>query len=265
MHKELQRTAVSYRRQSMMTNPDKPLPFLITRPRDLASRTLVVGDPGRAALAAELLPNAEEVGGFGEYKTFTGEFAAKRVTISSYGIGGAGASLCFEGLIQGAVKTIIRAGTCGAMRKSIKDGELIIGTGAIREDGTSERLMPIAYPAIADRHVISALEAAAAAQGYTRLHEGIILTQSYFYPGILPPAVDTWLEADVDVCAVEMELATLLIMASLHGVRAGGIFTSDGNMTEEADMTEYDPHRSVVEEGVSTMLKIALDALARLA
>lgn len=74
-----------------------------------------------------------------------------------------------------------------------------------------------------------------------------------------------WLEADANVCAVEMELATLLIIAALHGARAGGIFTSDGNMTEEADMTEYDPHRSVVEDGVSTMLKIALDALARLA
>lgn len=151
------------------------------------------------------------------------------------------------------------------MRKGIKDGELIIGTGAIREDGTSERLMPIAYPAIADRHVISALEAAAAAQGYTRLHEGIILTHSHFYHGILPTTLDMWLEADVNVCAVEMELATLLIIAGLHGVRAGGIFTSDGNLTKEADPAGYDPHRNVVKEGVSTMLKIALDALVRLA
>jgi len=247
-----------------MTNPDKPLPILKTRPSDLALHALVVGDPSRAALAAELLTNAEEVGCFREYRTFTGEFAAKRVTISSHGIGAAGASICFEELMQGGVKTIIRAGTCGAIRKGIKDGELIIGTGAIREDGTSERLVPIAYPAIADRHVISALEAAAAAQGYTRLHEGIILTHSHFYHGILPTTLDMWLEADVNVCAVEMELATLLIIAGLHGVRAGGIFTSDGNLTEEADPTEYDPHRNVVKEGVSTMLKIALDALVRL-
>jgi uridine phosphorylase len=246
-----------------MTDPNKPLPLLKTRPSDLASHALVVGDPNRAALAAELLTNAEEVGCFREYRTFTGEFAAKRVTRSSHGVGGAGASVCFEELMQGGVKTIIRAGTCGAMRKGIKDGELIIGTGAIREDGTSERLMPIAYPAIADRHVISALEAAAA-QDYTRLHEGIILTHSHFYHGILPTTLDMWLKADVNVCAVEMELATLLIVAGLHGVRAGGIFTSDGNLTEESGPTEYDPHRNVVKEGVSTMLKIALDALTRL-
>jgi uridine phosphorylase len=141
---------------------------------------------------------------------------------------------------------------------------LVIGVGAIREDGKSERLMPLAYPAIADRRVIAALEAAAAAQGYTRLHEGIILTHSHFYPGLLPSTLDMWLKADVNVCAIEMELATLLIIASLHGARAGGIFTSDGNLTEEADPTEYDPHRNVVQEGVRTMLKIGLDALARL-
>ena len=150
------------------------------------------------------------------------------------------------------------------MRKGIKDGELIIGIGAIREDGTSEKLVPIPYPAIADRHVISALEAAASSQDH-RLHEGIILTHSHFYRGILPSTLDMWLEADVDVCAVEMELATLLVIAGMHGVQAGGIFTSDGNLTEEADPTEYDPHRNVVEEGVRAMLKIALDALARLA
>ena len=236
-----------------MTDPDKLLPILKTRPSDLASHALVVGDPKRAAFAAELLTNSEEVGCYREYKTFTGEFAGKRVTISSHGVGGAGASICFEELIQGGVKTIIRAGTCGAMREGIQ------------EDGTSERLIPIAYPAIADRHVISALEAAAAAQYYSRLHEGIILTQGYFYNGILPHTTDRWLEADINVCAVEMELATLLIIAGLHGVQAGGIFTSDGNLTRKADRMEYNPHRNVVEEGVSTMLKIALDALARLA
>jgi uridine phosphorylase len=113
--------------------------------------------------------------------------------------------------------------------------------------------------------VIASLKAAAADQNYAPLHEGIILTHNHFYQGILPTTHDMWLKADMNVCAVEMELATLLIVASLHGVQAGGIFTSDGNLTEEADPTEYDPHRTVVREGVTTMLEIALDALTRLA
>jgi uridine phosphorylase len=248
-----------------MTDPNILLPLLKVRPRDLAAHALVVGDPQRAAAAAELLDDVEEVGYYREYRTFTGTYAGKRVSISSHGVGASGASICFEELMQGGVTTVIRAGTCGAMRKGIKDGELIVGLGAIREDGTSEKLAPLGYPAIADRQVVASLEAAAAAQRYAPLHAGIVLTQNHFYSGILPTTHDMWIKADMNVCAVEMELATLLVVASLHGVRAGGIFTSDGNLTEKVDPTEYDPHRTVVKEGVAAMLEIALDALTRLA
>ncbi|MEJ2487793.1 MAG: nucleoside phosphorylase [Anaerolineales bacterium] len=248
-----------------MSDPDELLPFLELRPFGLASCALVVGDPRRAESAAELLTDPKLVGDAREYKTFTGAYKGKRLTIASHGVGGAGASICFKELIQGGVKTIIRAGTCAGMRKGIEDGDLIIGTGAIREDGTSEKLVPITYPAVVDRHVITALEAAAAAQSIDRIHEGIILTQDYFYPGTLPPTQQFWIGADVNVAAVEMELATLLIVASLYGVRAGGIFTSDGNMAREDDMDKYNPHRDVVKAGVQSMLRVALDALASLA
>ena len=244
-----------------MTDSDNLLPIIEVQPSDLAPFALVVGDPRRATSAAELLTNTELVGDAREYKTFTGEYNGKRLTIASHGVGGAGASICFKELIQGGVKTIIRAGTCGAMRREIQDGDLVIGTGAIREDGTSEKLVPITYPAIADRHVVSALQAAAAARNFNRIHEGIILTQDYFYPGTLPPTQQYWIGANVNVAAVEMELATLLIVASMYNVRAGGIFTSDGNMAVEDDMDEYNPHRDVVKAGVQSMLRIALDAL----
>jgi len=251
-----------------MTDRKKLLPLLKVIPSDLAIAALVVGDPQRAASAAELLTNVKEVGNNREYQTFTGNFNGKLVTISSHGIGGAGASICFEELIQGGVRTIIRAGTCGGMKKGIQDGDLIIGTGAIREDGTADLLVPIAYPAISDRHVVSALSSAAAAaatdQTTNRVHEGIILTQGFFYPGILPSTQNLWLGADMDLLAVEMELATLLIIASMRRIQAGGVFTVDGNMTEESDMKEYDPHRKVVTDGVASMLRIALDALTRL-
>ena len=248
-----------------MSDSGNFLPLMEVQPSDLTPCALVVGDPRRATSAAELLTNSELVGDAREYKTFTGEYNGKRLTIASHGVGGAGASICFKELIQGGVKTIIRAGTCAAMKRGIEDGDLIIGTGAIREDGTSEKLVPITYPSIADRRVISALETAAAAQNFKRIHEGIILTQDYFYPGTLPPTQQYWIGADVNVTAVEMELATLLIVASMYGVRAGGIFTSDGNMAVEDDMDEYNPHRDVVRAGVQSMLRIALDALASMA
>jgi uridine phosphorylase len=68
--------------------------------------------------------------------------------------------------------------------------------------------------------------------------------------------------------AVEMELATLLVMAGLRGLRAGGIFCVDGNLARKTqpavDPESYDPHHERVRRGVDCMLGIALQALVRL-
>jgi uridine phosphorylase len=244
-------------------NLDERTPVLRVRPSEVANCALVVGDPQRVVDAAQFLENAEEIGFYREYRTITGEYSGKRVTISSHGVGGSGANVCFDELFKCGVRNVIRAGTCGAMVKGILDGELIIATGAIREDGTTEHMAPMSFPAIADRHIIQALEDSAIAFGYPEPNVGLVLTQSYFYPGILPSATNTWLPTGLVMC-VEMELATLLVMAGLKGARAGGIFTSDGNLTEESDPDTYDPHREVVEQGKTKMLQIALDALTRL-
>jgi uridine phosphorylase len=244
---------------------DDRLPILRVSPSQLAHRALVVGDPQRAVQAAQMLYNHEQVGDNREYRTFTGTYSGVPVTVCSHGIGGPAASVCFTELFQGGVQTVIRAGTCGALVESIEDGQLILATGAIREDGTSPSLVPLAYPAIADRHVIKALEESAAALGHDPLPAGVVLTQSYLYPGVLPSTTDTWMKAGA-VC-VEMELATLLVLAGLNGVRAGGIFTTDGNLARrdnpDVGIDTYNPHREVVTRGVQTMLRIALDALTR--
>jgi uridine phosphorylase len=246
----------------MMTAEERT-PTLRVLPSEVASRVLVVGDPQRVLDAAQYLKNIKEMGFFREYRTVTGELNGKRITISSHGVGGSGANICFHELFRCGVRHIIRAGTCGAMLKGIRDGDVIIGTAAIREDGASEHLAPMSYPAVADRTVSAALVESAHTFGVAAPHEGLVLTQGYFYPGILPSEVDFWLKTGLVSC-VEMEYATLLVMANIHKVRAGGIFTSDGNMTEESDPDTYDPHRTVVDEGKKKMLQIALHALASL-
>lgn len=225
---------------------------------------MVVGDPHRVQDAALLLEKAEKVGDNREYVTFTGLYAGQQVTICSHGVGAAGASVCFAELIQAGVSVIIRAGTCGALQPEIDDGSLVIGCAAIREDGTSDKLVPLAYPAYVDDKVLRALQESALARNI-QFYKGVVLTQAYLYPALLPFNVDLWSKAGA-VC-VEMELAVLLVLAGINKVKAGGIFISDGNLARQQQHISpqsYDPHRTVVTQGIQTMIQVTLDALVRL-
>jgi uridine phosphorylase len=118
-------------------NRDMQLPLLRVRPRDLAPRALVVGDPAKATDAALVLDHAQELCYWRECRTFASEYKGRRIVVSSHGVGSAGAAVCFEKLIHGGVHTLIRAGTCGAVVKEIEDVEFMIATAAVRDDGTA--------------------------------------------------------------------------------------------------------------------------------
>ncbi len=224
---------------------------------------LVVGDPARAERAAHSLDNVEQVGDNREYSTFTGDADGTRITVASHGVGSAGAGVCFEELGRGGAKVVIRAGTCGSLSDSISDGELLIATGAVRDEGLTPRLVPLSYPAIAHHEVVGALALATERAG-RRAHQGLFLTSDLFYPSeAMGQDFGVWQRSRV--IGVEMELATLFVIASLHGIRAGGIAVVDGNPANAAqDMRDYDPYRKVVADGTEMMIRLALEALTRI-
>lgn len=240
------------------------LPVLQVVPEDVADCVLVMGDPARAEDAAGRLHDVRRVGANREYVTFTGTFDDVPISICSHGVGSSGAAVCFEELARAGARTIIRCGTCGGLLDHIDDGDLIIATGAVRDEGFTPRLIPLGYPALSDFRVIGALEDAARQAGVP-YHMGVSLTSDLFYPLEALGGHDWPMWQTSRVVAVDMELAALLIVAALHGIRAGGILTVDGNPTQSADdMSDYDPHRDVVADGVTAMLDIALRAVARL-
>lgn len=241
---------------------DSRLPILRVSPQEIAGRVLVVGDPARAEAAAGLLDQADRIGANREYVTYSGERSGERITICSHGVGSAGAGVCFEELARAGAKVVVRAGTCGAVQDEIHDGELVVPTGAIRDEGLTPRLVPVGYPAVAHHDLVTALQTAVIARGrHPRV--GLVLSSDLFYPSAaLGIDWQPWKRSQV--LAVEMELAPLFVIASLHGIEAGGILAVDGNPTQAAqDMSEYDPYRAVVAEATGTMLEIAIEVLAR--
>ena len=246
----------------MRADPDNVLPLLRVRAGDVPRSMLVVGDPARAELVAGRLDGGHEVARNREYALFAGRHRDVDVGVISHGVGSAGAAVCFEELCRAGVERIVRAGTTGGMQPDVLDGALVIARAAARDEGLTNHLVPPAYPAVADVDVVVALRAAAAAAGRDVV-EGIVLSSDVFYPHeVLGSALPMWQRAGV--VAVEMECAALFVTAGLHGAAAGAILTVDGNPLAEhtSDMSDYDPHRPIVDDAIDAMVDIALDTVA---
>lgn len=238
-------------------------PHIRLEPSDISPYVLTCGDPARAKQISEYLTNARQVGAWRGYYSYTGEYKGLPVTAISHGVGGAGAAICFEEMIRIGAQTIIRVGTCGSYLKELRSGDLIIATGATREDGTSNELMRVEFPALSDLDVTLALRNAARSRGGVKFVTGVVRAHSAFYHGIEPNPHQYWAEAGA--VGIEMELATLCIIASLRRIRAGGVFVVDGNPNEAVDMSGFNPHRNEVEAGKGKAIEIALEALRELA
>jgi uridine phosphorylase len=235
------------------------LPHLKAQPADLAPLAFVCGDPARARRIAEHLADVRHVGSNREYETFTGAVDGVAVTVSSHGVGAGGAAVCFEELIQGGVRTLVRLGTCGSLQPAYREGALLVATGAVRRDGASDRLVPPAFPAIADWRIVAALHAAASAEPEAAVGTGLAVSEGVFYPGLLPSELPLWIAAGV--LAIEMECSLLFTLAALRGARAGALLNVDNYVPERI---EYQPHRDIVAAGTERMIRAALRAVPAL-
>lgn len=232
-------------------------PILRVDPDEIPERVLVMGDPARAELAAQHLEGARLLGRFREYVTFGGRHDGVEVAVSSHGVGAPGAAITFEELSRAGAERIIRTGTCGGMKAEVEDGDLVIVTGAIREDGVTNAMVPPSFPAAASVDVVTALRQACAKRG-RKAHEGVVLTHSLFYPGkVLGGDLEFWDRAGA--VAVEMECAALFVSGALNSIETGAVLAADGNPLHTEKV--YDPHRTVVYEAVEAMIGIGLDAL----
>lgn len=226
----------------------------------IAPRVIVCGDPYRAERISQKLENVTVVAKSREYWTFNGTYKGVPVTVSSHGVGGNGASVSFEGLILGGAKAIIRVGTCGVLQDGMDQGDLIIGTAACREDGITQHMIPMSYPAVANIDVVQIMREEAAKTD-AKVYTGIITTAALFYPELLES--NNRLLGKAGVLAMENEASVLFTIASLHGVKAGCIIAADGPCFEFVGSTEFNHYPGAMEKAQADAITIALESIIR--
>ena len=173
----------------------------------IAEVVLFPGDPLRAQYIAEtFLENVTRYNTVRNMFGFTGTYKGVPVSVQGSGMGIPSAMIYAEELYQSyGVKTIIRIGTAGGMKESVKVRDIVFGQGATTE-------LP-----------------------KENIHVGNILSSDRFYN----EEMDKGKLARYGVLAVEMEAAGLYAVAAKHNRQALAMCTiSDHLITGEETTAE---------------------------
>ena len=113
-----------------------------------ATAAILPGDPARVDAIAAFLTDVHEEGFNREYKSITGTYKGRRILAISTGMGGPSTAICVEELADLGVTDLIRIGSCGALQRHLRLGQLVICDRAVCDDGTSQTYLDtIAYAA----------------------------------------------------------------------------------------------------------------------
>lgn len=243
-------------------NPEKQYHISVGK-ADIGKYVILPGDPKRCEKIAKYFDNPCLVADNREYTTYTGFLDGEKVSVTSTGIGGPSAAIALEELVNCGAHTFIRVGTCGGIELSVKGGELVIATSAVRAEGTSKEYAPVEYPAVADIEVVNALISSANKQGMV-YHTGVVQSKDSFYGEHFAQDMPVGYELEnrwssyikMGCLASEMESAALFITALYRRVRMGTVLLVMANQEREAKGLE-----NPVFHDTDAAIKTAIEAL----
>ncbi len=237
-------------------------PHLLVEEGDLTDIALVPGDPGRVDRIAAQCSDVETVAENREYKLVNASYEGRPLTICSTGIGAPSAAIAAEELDAVGVSTLLRVGTCGALQRGIEIGDMVVATGAAKDEGTTKRYEKSTFPAVPHHDVLSTLVDVSNERD-EEVHIAPIVTDDAYYAET-DAYVSEWERAGL--LAIEMEAAALFTLARRKGLRAGAICTVDGNLVEgtQKGETEGDELPEKARDNVERAITIALETCTRL-
>jgi len=235
---------------------------------DVGKYCIIPGDPGRCKKIAAFLDQPYHVCTNREYNIWNGKLLGETVTVCSTGIGGPSTAIAVEELVMCGATTFIRVGTCGGIDLDVKSKDIVIASGAVRQDGTSREYAPIEFPAVSNADVLFALREAAAELNFTN-HTGVVQAKDSFYGQHSPARMPTCHQLTqqweawkrLGVLASEMESGTLFTVGAYLRARRGAVFTCVWNQERFlAGLDTNDDETHNTEDAI----RVAIRAIERL-
>jgi uridine phosphorylase len=252
-------------------------PILGLRAGEVPTFVFLCGDPARVDRIAAEWSGVRSLCAVREFRVLAGEWRGLRLAAASTGVGAPGTAIVVEELARAGARTLIRIGNSGALAEDLALGELVITTGAVRDDGTTRSYVAPEYPAVADWRVVGALVAAARGAG-ARWRAGVTWSLDAFFARNARLAADGSLASAhfggywtgehearlrsmqaAGVLNCEMEAGALLTLAGLFGLRAGAICVV-------SDRTPWRPGEPFdLDRNMAAAIAVAHEAVVQLA
>lgn len=222
---------------------------------DFADTILMPGDPLRAQYIADnFLTGVREVNKVRNMLGFTGSYKGRAISVMGHGMGIPSVSIYAKELItEFDVNTLIRVGSCGAVRDDVQLRDVVIGLGASTDSKVNRlRFREHDFAALADFDLVANAVTAAKAKGVP-VRVGNLFSADLFYS---PQPELFQLMKQYGILGVEMEAAGLYGVAAEFGARALTICTvSDHILRHEA--LSADERQTTFNE----MIEIALESV----
>lgn len=248
-------TTATMKREIHLTGKDL-MGMVQLRPQDIGKYCIIPGPKERADSLVKKMDNVIKNFSFMEYTMHTGNYRGTKVTTINGGRFSPDTAITTEILCNAQARTMIRIGSCGALREDIKVGDIIVVDSAIRGDGVTPYYVKKDFQTTSDPALTDTLEEMAKLSGLT-IHRGKIWTTD-----ALLKETREYVTAAIDqgAIAVDMVTSVFLTLCKLYKIPATAICAVSDNIIT-GEMGFIDPNYYMSE---SALVKIALDLVDKL-
>ncbi len=241
---------------------DQKQPHIQCAPSDGAKYAILPGDPARVDRIKTFLDDAKDIAYNREMKSISGYYKGVKVMAVSTGMGGASTGIAVEELHNIGVTHMIRIGSSGALQKDINLGELVIVSGAVRDDGASKAYVGAQYPAIPDARFLMAM-IETAEQLKLSFQIGRARSHDSFYTDDEESIDQYW--SSKGILAADMETAALFTIGGLRGVKTASVLNTvalyEGDIEDE--INSYVNLEGATAQGEQDEIRLALETIVR--
>ncbi len=200
---------------------------------EVPRRVIMVGDPKRVDVLANLLDNVRELNYVRGYKSVVGKFRGFDIAIVTHGMGVPSATIVAEEVIDNGGRYLVRLGTTGALKKWIDVGDAVIATAASYLPGGfyTQYFKEMACVAAASDHFLTRAIVDEVSRTGLKYHVGPIVTSDALYAED-PDFASRW--GSRGMLSVEMEAAGILTVAQAKEAKASIVLLVSNSLVKES-------------------------------